>query len=106
MKKALLICLAISCFIFPALAQQTITGKITDASGLPLAGVTVKSLKTGKFSTSANDGSFSLSGNAGDELLISMVGYLSQQLTAGKEPVSIVLAQDNQSLMEVVLVGR
>ena len=104
MKKALLLCLAFSFLYISASAQQTITGKITDASGLPLAGVSVRSLKSGKLTTTANDGSFSIAASTDDELEISMVGYLTQMIRA-TGPLTITLAQDNQSLMEVVLVG-
>ncbi|MBK6825594.1 MAG: carboxypeptidase-like regulatory domain-containing protein [Chitinophagaceae bacterium] len=104
MKKALLLCLAFSFLFLSASAQQTITGKITDASGLPLAGVSVRSLKSGKLTSTGNDGSFSIAASSDDELEISMIGYLTQMIRA-TGPLSIVLAQDNQSLMEVVLVG-
>lgn len=104
MKKAFLLCMAIGWLFITAFAQKTVTGKITDASGIPLAGVSIKSVKTGKLATTGNDGSFTLNAAADDALEISMVGYLPQTVSANG-PLTITLGQDNQSLMEVVLVG-
>ena len=74
MRKALFL---FSIFLFSAMAviaQQKVTGKVTDASGQPLAGVSVKSKKTGKLTQTDADGSFTISVNADDELEIPFVG--------------------------------
>ena len=107
MKKAILFGMVMLCLLLSAMAQQSVSGKITDANGLPLAGVSVKSLKTGKLTTTGNDGSFTIATAANDEfekLEISMVGYLSQIISING-PLNIILVQDDKSLSEVVLVG-
>lgn len=105
MKKILLLTLA---FIFAGLscfAQQTITGKIVDANGVPLAGVNIKSKKTGKSTQSAADGSFSLSVAADDQLEISSVGYNTQTVAATGGTVNVTLETAITELNQVVLVG-
>ncbi|MDZ4795588.1 MAG: TonB-dependent receptor [Bacteroidota bacterium] len=86
-------------------AQQTISGKVSDSNGLPLAGVTVKSKKTGKGTESAADGSFRLSVLADDQLVISSVGYKTQTIRASNPTIAIVLEQAIEELSQVVLVG-
>lgn len=105
MRKALLLFLPFLFLSLIALAQRTVTGKVTDNNGLPLAGVSVKSKKTGKGSVTANDGSFRVSAAADDELEISFVGYLTQTVSASGSSISVSLEQDNKGLTEVVLVG-
>ncbi|MBK9569325.1 MAG: TonB-dependent receptor [Chitinophagaceae bacterium] len=87
------------------MAQQAVNGKITDQNGLPLAGVSVKSKKTGKFTTTAADGSFSLSVIADDELEISSVGYITQTVSASNPVINISLVQSVEEMSQVVLVG-
>ncbi len=88
------------------MAQQAITGKVTDANGLPVAGVSVKSKKTGKMALTGADGSFSISVNADDELEISSIGYVKQTIRGNVSgPVNITLVQSIEELGQVVLVG-
>ncbi|MBI5373041.1 MAG: TonB-dependent receptor [Sphingobacteriales bacterium] len=87
------------------LAQQTVTGKITDTNGLPVAGVSVKAKKSGKLALTGADGTFSLTLPAEDELEISSVGYVKQTVKTGSGPINITLAQSIEELGQVVLVG-
>jgi iron complex outermembrane recepter protein len=87
-----------------AIAQQTISGKVSDQYGLPIAGATVKSKKTGKVVITAADGSFSITTDAGDELEISSVGYAKQTLAAGAD-LKVTLSQAVEELGQVVLIG-
>jgi len=87
------------------LAQQTVTGKITDASGLPVAGVSVKAKKSGKIALTGSDGTFSISLPADDELEISSIGYVKQTVKTGSGPINISLVQSVEELGQVVLVG-
>lgn len=105
MKKILLLCLA---FIFAGLtcfAQQTISGKIVDANGVPLAGVNVKSKKTGKSTQTAADGTFKLAVGADDQLEISSIGYSTQTVAATGGTVNVTLETAITELNQVVLVG-
>lgn len=106
MRKALLLsCLFISLTI-SLFAQQTVTGKVADANGLPLAGVTVRSKLTNKVTETANDGSYRITTAADDELEFSMVGYFSQVLKPGlNNTLDIVLVVNDSNLGEIVLIG-
>ena len=64
------------------MAQQPVTGKVTDANGLPVAGVSVKSKKTGKMALTGADGTFSLTVNSDDEIEISSIGFVQQTIKA------------------------
>ena len=88
-----------------AIAQQTVSGKITDPNGIPLAGITVKSKKTGKGTVTAADGSFRLSVSADDQLEITSIGYVTQTISAASTVINITLTQSIEELSQVVLVG-
>jgi iron complex outermembrane recepter protein len=87
------------------MAQQTVSGKITDANGLPLAGVSIKSKKTGKGTVTAPDGTFRLSVMNDDFLEISSVGFVTQTVSAENPTINLSLAQNVDELSQVVLVG-
>jgi TonB-dependent starch-binding outer membrane protein SusC len=97
------------CVLFTQTAfsqNKTITGKVTDNTGAPLNGVTV-SVRGGKTGTStAPDGTFTLSVPPRTTLTFSGVGYTSQDVTVGDQTnVSVSLIISNSSLNEVVVVG-
>lgn len=87
-----------------ALAQQSVSGKVSDPNGLPLAGVSVKSKKTGKGIVTAADGSFRLTISADDVLEISSVGYITQTVNASTTFISITMVVSVEDL-QVVMVG-
>lgn len=105
MRKTLFLLISFLFIAGIAMAQQTVTGKVTDPNGMPLAGVSVKSKKTGKGTVTANDGTFRLSVSADDELEITSVGYEPQTVAAGSGEIKVVLAQATEELRQVVLVG-
>ncbi|MBM3414673.1 MAG: TonB-dependent receptor, partial [Bacteroidetes bacterium] len=106
MKKAFMLCLIILFAGFVALAQQTINGKVTDPNGLPLAGISILSKKTGKGTQTAADGTFRLQVAADDELQITGIGYVPQTISTGSNTViNIPLSQSVEELGQVVLVG-
>ncbi|WP_353130594.1 SusC/RagA family TonB-linked outer membrane protein, partial [Parapedobacter pyrenivorans] len=89
------------------LRQSSVAGRVIDASGNPLADVTVK-VKDGDATTStAADGNFSIQIPANNALLIfSLVGFESQEVavTAGQQ-VNITLQEGLEELQEVVVIG-
>jgi len=101
--------LLIAAFFFislPLVAQQPITGKVTDNKGIPLPGVSVKVKGTSR-GTSTNDvGNFSIQAAPNDQLEISIVGYKSQTISVGTNtPLSISLESEITELGEIVFVG-
>lgn len=86
---------------------RTITGTVKDAeSGDPIAGATI-AIKGKNVGTSTdNNGAFTLQASAGDELVISFIGYLpARQLVSELNSYSITLTASAEELSEVVVVG-
>ena len=94
-------------FAFQAMAQRTVTGKVTDEKGasVPNASVTVKSTTMGTVTKA--DGSFSLSVPANAKTLVfSSVDMETVEKAIGTASTfSITLKQEDKSLQEVVVVG-
>jgi len=83
-----------------------VTGKVTDETGAPLAGVNVKVKGTSKGTQTNNDGSFQITATSGATLTFSYVGYnnLDKKLSDGS-PLTIALTKSSSSLDEVVVIG-
>ena len=85
---------------------ETATGVVKDAIGETVIGasVVVKGTTTGTITDF--EGNFSLPGvKKGDIILISFVGYQSQEMVWEGKPLNVVLKDDTQALEEVVVVG-
>ena len=66
-------------FGLSAFAQQ-ISGSVSDDNGVPLPGATIVIQGTSQGTTSDFDGNFSIESPDGSTLVVSYVGYESQQL--------------------------
>ena len=88
-----------------AFAQsQTVSGTITEAeTGMPLPGVTVMEKGTSNGTSTDFDGNFSL--NVGDDatLILSMIGYVTQEIPVTSGEVNAEMATDTEALDEVVV---
>jgi len=94
----------VTCCSF-AWSQQIITGKVTDANGAPLSGVSV-TVKGGKRGTTTGpDGQFRISAPAGSVLVISNVGYADREVSVENASANIILEQSSRSLQEVIVTG-
>ncbi|MGI4760396.1 MAG: SusC/RagA family TonB-linked outer membrane protein [Janthinobacterium lividum] len=83
-----------------------ITGRVTDTKGEGLPGVTVlvKGSTTGA-TTDAN-GNFTIDAPANATLVISSIGYTSQEIAlAGRTIINVSLTDNEQALSEVVVMG-
>jgi len=90
-----------------AIAQQTITGKVTDESQEPLIGVNVVVKGTNNGATTDAEGRYTLSvpTNA-TALIFSYIGFAEQEiLIENRSEISITLSAGDQRLEEVVVVG-
>ncbi|MGN6397755.1 MAG: SusC/RagA family TonB-linked outer membrane protein [Mucilaginibacter sp.] len=95
-------------FVLPAMAQnKTVTGKVTDAKdGSPLPGVTITLKGTTQGTNTDVNGAFSLSvPSTGATLVVTFLGYTSQEVAAGDSPLNIKLVASATNLNEVVVVG-
>lgn len=88
-----------------AFAQQSISGSVTDESGVPLPGATVVVQGTNNAAVTDFDGNFSINAEIGDTLEASYVGYSPNAQVANSVNVNFVLSQSNE-LDEVVITAQ
>ncbi len=86
---------------------KSISGKVTEASGEPLPGVTVLVKGTTQGTVTNTDGEYTLTNVASDATLVfSFVGMRSQEITVGSQSmVNVTLAEETVGIEEVVAVG-
>jgi len=105
--KGILFLITFLFFSSGLLAQTTVRGKISDASGAPLSGasVTVKGTSRGASTNAA--GEFSITANPGDVIEISMIGFQSAsvKIGAGTGAINLQLQQKNSAVEEVIVIG-
>ena len=86
---------------------KKVTGVVIDGTGEPVIGanVVVKGTKNGTITDF--DGNYTIEGvSANDVLVISYIGYLSQEVPVGNQSmIKVTLKEDTQTLDEVVVVG-
>jgi len=90
-----------------ALAQQTITGTVTDNKNAALPGVTVRIKDTNMATATSAEGKYSLkTNNSADVLVFSFVGTVTQEVIAGTQTtLNVTLLPDAQQLKDVVVIG-
>src|SRR5262245_59240052 len=77
---------ALLMLVLPAVAfaqNKTITGKVTNANGTPVAGATVQVKGTTSGTTTDNSGNFSIAASKGSTLLFSNVGFSDREVVVG-----------------------
>ncbi len=90
-----------------AVQQSTkkITGTISDAQG-PVIGASVVEKGTSNGTVTDLDGNFTLNVKPGATLVVSYIGYTTQEIAVGNQSnFNVTLEEDNTSLEEVVVVG-
>jgi iron complex outermembrane receptor protein len=90
-----------------AQAQTSVSGKVTDANGAGLPGITVTVKGTNTATPTGTDGSFSIRVPAGAKTLVfSGVGFTQQELPlSGQASYDVTLQGITSNLNEVVVVG-
>ena len=84
--------------------EKTISGTISDNSGLPLPGATVLIKGTSSGTSSDFDGKYSIKANQGATLVFSFVGYATQEVVVGtSNTINVTLEDDAEALEEVVV---
>ena len=85
--------------------QNSITGKVTDDSGMPLAGVNIVEKGTTNGTTSDFDGNYTINITDDTKLVFSYIGFATQEVsTAGKNTINVQLSEGMQ-LDEFIVVG-
>ncbi len=88
-------------------ADVTVAGRVTQANGEGLPGVTVLVKGTSIGTSTGSDGSFSLSVPENSVLIFSSIGFVRQEVpvTGATTALAVRLVDDAQSLKEIVVVG-
>ena len=103
LKKLFLSLLALlTCTIM--YAQSEISGTVVDASGEAVIGATVMEKGTSNGTITDFDGNFTIKVNEGAILVISYIGYQTQELPA-QQGMKVTLKDDAEVLQEVVVTG-
>lgn len=106
MRKILFSLLLFS-FIIQAVAQQTITGVVTDKNeGTPIPGATITVKGTSVASLSDLDGKYTLTAPSDATLLVSFFGYQTKEIAInGQSVINIEMVAEEQAIDEVVVIG-
>lgn len=90
-----------------SISQQSIQvkGTITDSSGEPVIGATIKVKGQTTGTITDLDGHFTLPASKGATLVISYIGYQTQEVIVSSNTMEIKMEEDAESLEEVVVVG-
>lgn len=102
-----LLCISLLfCSQFLLAQSREITGKVTDANGIPISNASVR-VKGSRIGTSASaDGNFKIMAAPNTVLLISAVGYETQEINIGSQTnVASILVLDTRAMSEVVVTG-
>ena len=90
---------------FSVKAQREVTGRVTDANGAPLAGVSVNIKGSTKGTATGPDGSFRISAAPNAVIIFTNIGFADKEVTADNSSLNVVMEQSLRSLTEVVING-
>lgn len=90
-----------------ALAQGTISGTVSDNTGMPIPGVNIIVQGTQNSTATDMDGNYTLSGvNSGDTIVFSFIGFSNSVIVyEGQETLNVIMNENTQELDEVVVIG-
>jgi len=90
---------------FISYGQSTVTGTVTDDSGVPLPGATIVVKGTNNGVSSDFDGNFSIEAMQNSILQVSFIGYETKEIRVEGDNLMISLAEAANALDEVVVAG-
>jgi len=86
--------------------DRQVTGKVKDATGTGMPGVSIAVKGTQRGANTDVDGNYKIAVPENATLVLSYVGYTTQEIAVGNRSViDVTLAEDNKVLNEVVVVG-
>ncbi|WP_166967699.1 SusC/RagA family TonB-linked outer membrane protein [Yeosuana marina] len=84
--------------------EKTISGTVSDNTGLPLPGATVLVKGTSTGTSTDFDGKYSITASQGATLVFSFVGYTTQEIKVGaSNSINVTMKEDAEALEEVVV---
>ncbi len=84
--------------------EKTITGTVSDESGLPLAGVNILVKNTTNGTQTDFDGNYSIKSQIDDVLVFSYVGMKTKEGTVGTSSIFNIVMQEDASVLDEVVV--
>ncbi|MDR1681291.1 MAG: TonB-dependent receptor [Prevotellaceae bacterium] len=85
---------------------KTISGTVIDAKGVPVTGASIVIKGTTMVTLAGTDGQFTIQASPEATLVVSFVGYRSQEIVVGNQTdIRVLLVEDTKVLEEVVVVG-
>jgi len=106
-RMLMLFSLFVFCSLVANAQQKTISGKVTEAStGEPVIGANIQVKGTSDGTVSDADGNFKLTvPEAGKTLVVSYLGFNTQELPIDKTSFTVALRENTSNLDEVVVIG-
>lgn len=91
-------------FVSAGIYAQTVNGTVTSEDG-PLPGATVQVKDTDRGTSTDFDGNYSIEASSGDVLVISFVGFATQEIPVGdQDQINVTLLADSE-LEEIIVTG-
>ena len=104
--KPIMIALLCILIVLPLSAQnRAVRGTVSDATGEPVIGASVRVNGTTRGTITDLDGQFTIDASSSEKLTISFIGYMDAIVTASSTNLTITLKEDSKVLDEVVVVG-
>ena len=89
-----------------AFAQtRTVSGKVSDANGEPLAGVAVMIKGTKSGAQTDFDGNYTIQASNSQVLVFSYLGMKTQEIVVSSSTINVKMQEDAKQLDDVVVVG-
>lgn len=86
--------------------NKAVIGKVVDESGKPIAGASIKVKGSNAVAVTNADGKYTLNAKRGDVMIVSYLGFISQEVTVGEQKtMNITLKEDRKMLDDIVVVG-
>jgi TonB-linked SusC/RagA family outer membrane protein len=88
------------------LAADPVTGRVTDDKGDPLVGATITVRGTNQAVNTNTQGKFTINAQPTDVLVVSHIGFITQEITlGGRTSLEIALQPESKTMTDVVVVG-
>lgn len=105
-EKPLVLLFLLCLFPLGISAQSIVKGIVSDESGEPVIGATIRVLGTNDGTVTDLDGNFQVSAKSNAQLSVSYIGYVTQKVNVGgQKSLTIILKPEDTTLNDVVVIG-
>jgi len=99
------LCLMMFLCSFTSALAQKVTGNVTDSQGEPVIGASIVEKGTQNAALSDVNGAFAINVAKGKTLVISYIGYKTQEIVVNGATINVQLQEDSELLEDVVVIG-